>query len=338
MTVLLSAAVIFAMYMNSPYKERTEAVQIKCIRPEVSDIYDVCTVRGTIVEQGRQNLYADSAALVEEIYVSLGEYVREGQPIMRMRPADDRNEASRAAFSEMERRIDELMENSADAEEAESLRDELLSVMAEVVDMQENTVGKSAEPYTLHSPADGIVMSLAEAGSRVLSFIPCAAISDMSKLALRADVSEEDAASICEGMRCTVSVKAFDASLGGEVKTVMPYARQSGLFTAAQEVKTRVVIDLIGAESAGIRPGYSAQARLTANYRPACLLLPYEALGQDGRGEYVMKISGGRVQKTYVETGAELDEQVQICSGISERDLLAASVEDIEEGQMILIK
>lgn len=337
-TVLFSAALIFVMFINSPRYGRAQAVQVKLICPEVSDIYDVCTLRGTIAERGRENLYAEAVSTVEKVYVSIGERVSAGQPLMRLRSSEGVEELSRAVFADMERRISELLDSGGETEEAEEYREALMSVMAEAVDIYERDEPEMCAEYTLCSPTDGIVMSVAEEGGKVSPLLPCAAVSDMSRLILTADASEEDAVNIKEGMSCTVSVSAFNASFAGKVRTVMPYARKSGLFTTSPEIKTRVLIDIYSAEETEIRPGYSAQAKLTTNHRGSCLLIPYEAVGQDERGEYVMKISGGRTQKAYVETGAELDEQVQICAGVAAEDILVANAGELQEGQRISVK
>ena len=68
-------------------------------------------------------------------------------------------------------------------------------------------------------------------------------------------------------------------------------------------------------------------------------ILPYEAVSQDEKGEYVYVYESGRAYKRYIETGEELANGVEILSGLSETEEIIADPSVIRaDGSIVIIE
>ena len=66
-------------------------------------------------------------------------------------------------------------------------------------------------------------------------------------------------------------------------------------------------------------------------------ILPYEAVNQDGGGEFVYILSGGRAYKRYIETGREFTDGVELKTRINESEKIVTVDELAENGAAVKI-
>ncbi len=77
------------------------------------------------------------------------------------------------------------------------------------------------------------------------------------------------------------------------------------------------LLSVEGADGA-LRPGYSATAKIFVDEKPSAVVLPYEAIRQEGESEYVYVIGGdGRAHRRAVQTGYALSSAVEVESGVA---------------------
>ena len=197
------------------------------------------------------------------------------------------------------------------------------------------------ESETLYSPIDGVVMQLCgEPGNEISGILPCAVVSDFDQLAVKAQISEASVSRVQEGMDCIVTVDALtgDKALDGHISSIMPYGQKTSTLVQSGEVKTDVFIDVSNSEGQ-LKPGYSAQARVAVGRKNDALVIPYTCISQDEtQHEYVMAVEQGRAVKKYITVGYEMEDSVEILSGIEEDALLISSPETVRHGERVTVK
>ena len=84
-----------------------------------------------------------------------------------------------------------------------------------------------------------------------------------------------------------------------------------------------------------IRPGYTALAVIGIDEPREILLISYEAINQDDRGEYVLILRGNTAVRRDIITGVELVEGAEVISGVREGDELILRPERLEENSLV---
>ena len=341
LTVICCAILIACMYWISPYRDASQATTVSAVFPATLNITDYVVLRGTTAEQARQNLYADGPARVSAVYVQPGDTVRKGQPLLLLEPLTAAEQSAGALYDEVQSAVSQINPAAAVTGD-DALSDELAAIVSSAVVgvTQQATQVQSQQPYQLCSPIDGVVMSInCTQGQEISGILPCAAVSDLTNLAVKAQATENTIARIAEGMNCIITVDALtgEQGLDGTIESIMPYGRQTGTLVQTGDIKTDVWISLPN-EDGTLRPGYSAQAKVVVNQKNGALVVPYDCVSQDDtQQEYVMIVSGGRAIKKYVTTGYELEEGIEVTAGLDADELLIHDPENIEHGDRVLI-
>ncbi len=324
MTLFLTLVLIFGMYQISPYN-RNESDPVKLVYPQVSDIQDIRILQGTVVDPAPVYLYPEGPSVLLETLVAVGDSVQAGQPVMRLKQTNvEQNGEVLAASALM------MLEDAIKAGEYDQVKRMFNGIK------QEQDWTYSGKVYELYSPVDGMIMELSAVENETLNgFFPCVEICDLSKLIVRAEVDESIIGDLKKDMFCEVTVPA----LGGEkthgtITSVMPYAKQTGLFSVNPATTTTIEIGL--SQPNQLRPGYRSEVRVTTAYRSEMLLIPYETISQDEAGqEYVIKLENNRTVKQIIITGSELDSQVEVLDGLEVDDLILYHSNLITEGMEV---
>jgi hypothetical protein len=100
------------------------------------------------------------------------------------------------------------------------------------------------------------------------------------------------------------------------------------------ETVVDVVLELVNPNGL-IRSGYTAEAVIAVNEPREMLLVPYEAINQDERGEYVLVLIGNTAVRRDIVTGMELREGAEILAGVREADRLILKPENYSENMLV---
>lgn len=337
-TVLLCAALIVCMYCFSPYRENNQVLSVSAVLPENMTITDYVILRGTTAELSRVNLYSGGAAVVEDIYVHPGDSVSKGQPVLKLSPVRSAADSEGALYREIQQAVSNLDPSAISS--GDELSGELAAIVSSAVQgLSTDSSGDIQQPYTLTSPIDGTVMTIScSEGQSVSGVLPCVSVSDLGTMQVKAQIAEDSVSKISEGMPCTVTVEALSGSetIDGTIESILPYGRQTGTFMQSGEIKTDVYVTLSNQDHA-LLPGYSAQVKVAVDKKNNALVVPYSCVAQDEtQQEYVMVAQSGRAVKHYITTGYELDEGVEVLSGITADQLVLSHPEQIRHGQQIV--
>ncbi len=337
----LCVLIILGMYLISPYRESKQISTVPAVLPACMGVTDYVLLRGTTVEQGRQNLYAEGPAIVDRLYVKPGDEVTQGQPLIQLVPLSPDQQSAGALYEDVQSAVSQISPNSVSVGN-NVLNDELAAIVSSAVTgLSQSGEWAEFQPYLLCSPIDGVVMKInCTAGQEISGVLPCISVSDLTQLAIQAQVSESSVSRISEGMECAVTVDALTGEdvLSGQIQSILPYGRQTGTFVQAGEIKTDVLIS-VSDPKGRLKPGYSAQAKAVVNRKAEALIVPYSCVAQDDmQREYVMIAENGRAIKHYITTGYELEEGLEVVSGIHADQLLICNPEMVEHGDRILIQ
>jgi HlyD family secretion protein len=196
----------------------------------------------------------------------------------------------------------------------------------------------------VRSPIDGIVTRrYREVGELVMSGTtgfgegtPIMQVADLSRMRVRLNLNELDVAKVRVGMPVEVRVDALPNRLfRGVVKRIAPAALQpasgtNSFASATSVVKFAVEVHLQQTDET-LRPGMTARCRLLIATRANALILPLEALGQEGERYYVLKLNPNardpqgkpKREKVYVQVGLRSASHAEILSGVREGDQVA---------------
>jgi len=86
---------------------------------------------------------------------------------------------------------------------------------------------------------------------------------------------------------------------------------------------------------AAIRPGYTAEAIISVSEPRELLLVPYEAINQDDKGEFVLVLVGHTAVRRDIITGLELAEGAEVLAGVREGDELIVNPERFTENMLV---
>ncbi len=324
---VLTAAVIFLFYNASPYSDQP-AEDICLIRPSVNDIRDMTVLQGTIKDPSPIRLYAEGPAEVLEVLVQPGDTVWEGQPVLRLLAQDPLHDPQEIAASALFQLEQSLKEGEFAA--AQAMLD---GIKASNSPNPDTTSGSKV--YQLYSPVSGIVMeTFCDQNDMLSGLIPCMELCDTQGLQVQAEVDEALIGVLSEKMLCEVTVPAFSSKvLRGNITSIKPYARQTGFLSGNAAAKTTVAISLNSPEE--LRPGYRAEVRVMTAYKSGALLIPYESVGQDDTGEYVLIVENNTIVKQYILTGSELENRVEVTNGLTPESVLLLDPKSAEEGDLI---
>ncbi|MCL2696906.1 MAG: hypothetical protein FWE74_02355 [Oscillospiraceae bacterium] len=158
---------------------------------------------------------------------------------------------------------------------------------------------------------------------------------------LSAAVRERDINAVRPGQ----SAELYGAAIGDGLYTavvwrIADFARQQE-FGGINETVVDVILELDNIGEAVINPdefirvGYTAEAVIGVGEPREMVLVPYTAINQDERGEYVFVLAGNTALRRDIITGLELAEGAQLLAGIRGDDELIIRPERYSENMLV---
>lgn len=315
-TVLAATAVILlGMLLASVLRGQERAIAVTAVRAEAKPIYNSVTANGTVEAEHSYAFAVSRNAAVGEVYCKEGETVGAGQALWRLEP------------SEEVRWTAEMLQNAVAALAGGEASERVETALA-------------GEPVTVYAPADCTLLSVPMAGQSAPAGLAYAQAVDLNALRLRVDIAEAFVAEVKSGQRANITVSATGAMYAGRVESVAPVAKQAISLTGGSGAVTVSAILNIADADGSLRPGYSANAKIFVDEKESAVILPYEAVRQEGRSEYVYVIGAdGRAYRRDVLTGYALSEAVEISAGLAPGDLVVlSSEEELSEGALTEVR
>jgi multidrug efflux pump subunit AcrA (membrane-fusion protein) len=206
----------------------------------------------------------------------------------------------------------------------------LLGIEKDVAAAKSARAREALQALEVRAPHDGILIlvrdwrgSVARPGTTTYSGQTIAEIPALDRMEAAVSILEADAGGVKEGAKAAVAVEGRS---GGSVAAVirrvdrMPKPRLRGHPVQYFEA----ILDLEATDAPTMKPGQRVVAKLKLDERDGVLAVPRQAVLEDEGGTFVYRRVGGGFEKTSVRLGAPSLGRIEIESGLSEGDVVAA--------------
>jgi HlyD family secretion protein len=203
--------------------------------------------------------------------------------------------------------------SNAELARVEAQRDEAKAAL----DAAQDTLAKS----NVRAPFDGIVYSLpVKEGGFVSSGDMLLQLADLRKVVVRAFVDEPDVARLALGDQIEITWDAVPGHVWHATVTAIP---SSVKMRGSRNVgETTSIVDN---RDFKLLPNINVGVTIVSAQHDNVLLVPREAVRNDDSKPYVLQIVGHELKRRNVETGLSNLTQVEITSGLSAQDVIAAA-------------
>jgi multidrug efflux pump subunit AcrA (membrane-fusion protein) len=143
---------------------------------------------------------------------------------------------------------------------------------------------------------------------------------DPTQMQVKGLVNEANIRLVKVGQTATIRLEAFpNQSFGGIVRVVNDYPEPGNWMGGSMSKEYMTTISILDPPD-GIKPGLTAEARITVNEIYNALVLPVQAVFEYGGKTYAITYQDGKWGKIEVKTGASNDKEVVILEGLKEKD------------------
>jgi membrane fusion protein, multidrug efflux system len=298
-----------------------------------ADLVAGVPVSGTLEPAVDIRLKAPIDEVLEAVLVKEGEAVRAGQVLARFRggvleaQAASAEAQRRLAAADYERMRNLLAEGAVAPRDAENA--EVALRAAEAVAVQARKRGEDA---VVRAPLAGVIAErVVETGDRVKDGDPLFRLVNTAELEFAAMVPSEYASRVRRGAPVALAVTGGSSEpVSGRIARV-----NATVDAATRQVKVYVRVANAARRLVG---GLFATGRVVVTQVSGAVAVPRAALRADGAGQYVLVITGGRVERRGIVTGV-MDEQtglVEVRTGLASGErVIVGPAEGISPGQRV---
>lgn len=321
-----------------------EALRIEVKRKDlVIEVVDT----GKVKPKEKVEIKSKVAGQVVEVHAHEGDVVKKGDLLLRLDPVDFHRDVARAeaevaqAENSLEfARLNVMRRKQArkdrgvaqvEVELAESeVRSRVISLRIARIALARARDRLRSTRVT--SPISGTVLELnVQKGEVVTPGVQqtfegrsLLTVGDLSTLIVETDVNQIDIAKIRVGQQVTLT---FDAYPGRTFEATVTKASPAAVKSAGEEEVERFPVEAtLAAQDSAIKPGMTADVRFRVEVKEGVFTVPIEAVIRENGKTYVTKMveAEGRVTTERVEValGARNDLEIELVTGISERDRL----------------
>jgi RND family efflux transporter MFP subunit len=292
-------------------------VQVKTAVTAVTPFLQTISAIGSVSARSGHlaSLSAPAPARIATVYVSVGEKVRAGVPLVAFEQAPFRAAAvsAEAALVAAQRNHDRAI-RLADAgivprKDAEQAATELAQATAAAM-----IARRTAQLSVLRAPISGVVTKLnAPIGASVDLGQPIVEVADLAALDIIFNVSPTDAARIAPGAAVTLSA---GENANGEPLGVGHISDVGGTVdSATRSVSVRA---LAPPSARALRIGETVFGQITTGAQPRAIVVPVTALVPDGDGYKVfVVVTGNLARERKVTVGRRTETVAEITSGLA---------------------
>ena len=323
--VLIMACLLIATAGVYYLSQSDQTISQPTLTIETGTIEKKAVAVGSIVPAHSVSIKSQNNGIVGEIYVKVGEKVKQGQALIKVSPnptpkaltdastdlmrSQAALESAKQKLNNLQRLLDEKI-IPANFDEYVSARSEVKSAQADMMQKRQNlelirsgeaTVGNAKLSSTIYAPIDGTVLNLkVEVGEPIISTESSQAATEMMSLAdmkamiFKGSVSEHDAAMLAPDMKAMITVAPFpDKPIQGLLNTVaiQSQKRNNPTDTEAKSFDNgfEVEVDNLDIPSdIHLRSGFSANADITLKKVENVLVVPERALKFEGEVPMVL--------------------------------------------------
>ncbi|MFL5593122.1 MAG: efflux RND transporter periplasmic adaptor subunit [Gemmatimonadaceae bacterium] len=313
----------FACHRSDSAAEATALVQIKTAAATIQPFAEMISAIGTVSARAGHiaSLSAPAPARIATVYVSQGEKVRTGTPLIAFEQAPfvAAAQSAEVGLTAAERGY-ERARRLADAgiiprKEADQAATELAQARAAAA-----IARRSAQLAILRAPISGIVTRLnAPLGASVDIGQSLVEVADLAAVDIIFNVSPSDAARIAPGAAITLSA---GENARGEPLGVGRVTDVGGTVDSA--TRSVAVRALAPPTARSLRIGETIFGQIATGVHPRAIVIPVSALVPDGDGFKVFVVGAGNIARARpVTVGRRSESTAEILSGLAAGEVVA---------------
>ncbi len=320
-----------------PQRTAAPALPVQAVEVVPRDLSRSVQVSAPVEPLRSVRLAARTDGVLTYVGVDAGDWVEAGHTLARIDVSEQEAELARAEAREEDakrtfERLDRLQTTGhVDTASRDSAQAQM-RIAASEADLWRTRVGFGE----VYATVTGVVLARhVEPGEAVARHATLLELADLEALVVRIGVSELDVRDLQTGQHVDVNIDALgqEPALAGTVRRIFPAAEAGSRLVTVE-------VDLPGAASRGVRPGFLARARLVVDQRSDVLAVPAAALAEGEDGElYVMLINDDdRLERRSVEPGVTRGGWQELRSGVAAGErVVATNPLDLNPGTRVRI-
>jgi cobalt-zinc-cadmium efflux system membrane fusion protein len=321
-------------------EEEQKAIEVETIKAAYMPLKSTLTAMGKVLEHPYRKAIVSYPfpARIAQIHARIGDWVKQGQRLVTLQSEEVGNaksefykaqadyELARVNYERQKRLFDrgvgaqkDYLYAESDFKIAEANRNATEKKL-HVLGFSEEEVKAIAETHqinpviTLYAPIDGkITINNAVLGAMIDQGTEILTIMDPTILCIDAEIYEKDIAKIRDKQQVEVNVPAYP---GDQFNAEICFIGD----VLNEETRTITVRSEVKNADYKLKPGMFADIKILLNHHDRSLVLPKEAILDDGDNSIVFIKKAGKYFPQVVELGAKEDSLVEILSGIQEGD------------------
>ena len=205
--------------------------------------------------------------------------------------------------------------------------------ISKIIDKYKNYDISQAEYKTIVAPESGTVTSFKiQKGDIITKGTGLFTITDKSGLSVKLNINENQISKIQEGQSVTITGNAFEKkSYTGKVISIADEAEETATDIGRE---TTIEVDVkVENPDEEIKRGYTAKCAIIIASDDSSIIVPYESLGSDNKGDYVYKFQNRRAEKQYVIIECELTDGAKIKSGLKNGDRIIKNISELSDSE-----
>lgn len=282
--LFLTALILSVMLAVYLYAHAQTPAVVHASQAKEKTIHNHLSVQGTLEPIQRSSISVAQTSSVSKTFVSSGDIVHAGDPLLSLSPADwlDADVIQTAAAY--------LGQKSS-------------------ANMQEGAI--------LYADMDGTVTELAEVGSILYPAQTAAVISDLSAAQIVVEVPEiyADGITVEQAMEATCLTDGERVYTGRIEQVAGSIQEKKSLLSQSSERSVECVLSVDGPVE-NLRPGMTMEVVIQTDSVAHGVTVPYAAIHQKGETEYVYIASDQGIERRQVETGYQLSSDIQVKNGV----------------------
>lgn len=323
-SILFAVRVNSAPQKNTAFNTKTETL----ITPEIKDIRDEITLTGSIDALSKSELQFQTSGQLAWVGVKIGDSVKKYQAIASLNK-DILKKQLQADFNSYRSALatfDDTQDEYKDEKDNLTLTDDMKRILVRAQNTLDNSVinyeiqDLTIKYATLVTPISGVVVDIDQPNSGV-NVTPSTSrftIIDPKSIYFKAQVDQEDVTKIKVGDKANIILDSYpDDTYESEI-TYISFIPVSGQTSTVYEVHFQLPEN----DDLKYRLGMDGDVKILLKESTNSLTIPTDAVHYDDNKAYVYvkNPANNNSVKTFITTGIETDDSVEILEGLNQND------------------
>jgi HlyD family secretion protein len=363
-------SIVLVMISFSVYRQvLAKGPSVKTTEIKQEEISSLLMVPGTVQLQAEQTVYAtpDKGEL-KELLVEEGQTIKKGTVLAKLQNPQleleiEQNkiaiESANLKINQMDKKMKELKDKEktlaeqigkeeakkqlAPEQEQLEMEKKLADLDLKQTSLQKNLISKRQAELEIKSTIDGVVLSAKKPDSSSTAGTlaePILHIGKLEGMTASGLLSEYDTLKVNSGQKVIIKSDAVQGQeWQGEIMkiAILPQQSQAGIQNGSQAVQYPVTVKISG-DTKALKPGFQVIMEIETDKKSA-MVLPIDAVHDDGDKPYVFIVKNGKAQKQKVKTGITSGERIEILEGIGKGDqVIVNGPDNLKNGLEVTVK